>query len=147
MEKFLRKYYNPPVVIERGATLDESGRQALRLFLWALLAFGLLLLHLGLRVAVTTTSYDLRRLDADYRRASSEHGYLLRELSQRADWKRIEQAARRDYGFVDSYLAREIALPAAEPRVRFWRRRRGPAADATPAPTAAPATGHAKQAR
>lgn len=121
MAKFFRRYYSLPLAIDRTGVMDEVTKKDLRRLLAALVGYGILLLYLCLHVAITIVGYKLEQKSAEYRNLSNRHGQLLLELSRQARWKEMEKIARRDYGFVDSFQAREIALPAEEKRGRWWK--------------------------
>jgi hypothetical protein len=113
MTKFLRRYYNSPLVIERQGVMGEGTKRQIKRFGIGVLAYGILLLYLCLHIAITISGYRLNKLGSEYRQLRNIHGALLMDLGRRANWKDMERLARAEYGFVDSHKAREIALPAA----------------------------------
>ncbi len=120
MTKFLRRYYNPPLVIERGGIMGEREKKDLRRLFFVIIGYGLVLLYLCLHIAVTAVGYRLDELSRKHRQLSNQHSGLLLELGRRAGWKDTEKLARSEYGFIDPFRVREIILPASEKPRRWW---------------------------
>ncbi len=120
MTKFLRRYYNLPLVIEKNGVMDEGTKKYLRRFFIGIIVYGLLLLYLYLHTAVTAVGYRLDKLSGMHRQLSNQHSVLLLELGRRAGWKDTEELARSKYGFVDPFHAREIILPVSKKQRRWW---------------------------